>query len=119
MGDSPQTRRASPSRAASSKNASASPAVTASSIARSATARRAASCGDTGSASPKRGPTCARSAPATKATRRPLAATVSPSASRKRVTRRSSSGRRPRTMASCTKLVSTGTIVTSRRPAKR
>src|SRR5688500_5832669 len=119
IGDSPHTRRRSPSRAASSKKASASPASTAASIRRSSAAMRPSASGETGSASPKRGPTWARSAPATNATRRPLAAAVSSSASRNRATRGSSSGRVPRASASCTNEVSTGTRLTSRRPAKR
>src|SRR5438046_2159672 len=119
MGEKPQIRRRSPSASMLSKNAAASPWATGSSIARSSRSIRPSSSDETGAGSPKRGPMCARSAPATKATRRFCAAAVSATASRKRATDRSLSGRFPRASASWAKLARIGTMVKSRRPPKR
>src|SRR5216683_1625112 len=108
-------RRASRSAATWAKKPRASPATTDSSMARSSRSTIARDASVFGSGSPKRGPTWARSTPATRHTRRDEAATVSRRASRKRGTRESASGSVPAHTASLRYEASTGRMVNGRR----
>src|SRR5438034_4465 len=112
-------RRRSPSAATESKKAPACPAITASSMRRSSPATRSRKAGVFGSASPKRGPTCARSTPAMTQTLRSVACSVSPRASRKRGTRGSDSGSPSPQIASWRKEASTGRMENDRSPRSR